>query len=151
MSLKFDSDGDLEPGEHLLAWKDFCDLFGQTDCRAGLLKGLKAAAASIKSAGGRWLWIDGSFVTQKEEIYGVGPNDFDGCWDVSGVNPLILDPVLLDFDNGRARQKLRFGGELFPSNAKATTSGKTFREFFQVNKHTGKAKGIILIDLRSLP
>jgi hypothetical protein len=54
--------------------------------------------------------VNGSFVTAKEE-----PADFDACWDSQGVDLDALDPVLLDLSAGRASQKARFGGELFPN------------------------------------
>ena len=65
-----------------------------------------------------------------------------------GVDVQRLDPVLLDFANGRAVQKARFGGELFPAQTPNGPSGKTFLEFFQIDKQTGDPKGIIALDLR---
>jgi hypothetical protein len=61
-----------------------------------------------------------------------------------------LDPVLLDFTDRRAAQKAKYGGELFPSLAFADPAGNTFLEFFQIDKSTGKAKGIIAIDLKKV-
>jgi hypothetical protein len=90
-------------------------------------------------------YIDGSFVTAKEF-----PADFDGCWDLAGVDASKLDPVLLDFDNGRAAQKARYMGELFPAQLPNGISGRTFLEFFQIDKQSGSPKGIIVIDLGSL-
>jgi hypothetical protein len=90
-------------------------------------------------------YIDGSFVTSKDY-----PGDFDGCWDVTGVDPAKLDPVLLDFDNARAAQKARFSGELFPAQTPEGLSGRTFIEFFQLDKDTGMQKGIVAIDLGRL-
>ena len=94
------------------------------------------------------MYIDGSFVTAKEK-----PNDFDACWEPTGVDPNLLDPVLLDFNNRRLAQKLKYGGELFPatSKAEATPPYRTFLDFFQRDKATGKPKGIIALDLRRLP
>jgi hypothetical protein len=43
----------------------------------------------------------------------IHPNDFDGCWDSTNVDAALLDPVLLNFDNGRAAQKKKFRGEMF--------------------------------------
>ena len=59
----------------------------------------------------------------------------------------LADPVLLDFRNGRAAQKARFGGEFFIAHRAATPSGTRFLNFFQRDKSTGEAKGIIAIDL----
>ncbi len=46
---------------------------------------------------------------------------------------------------GRAAQKARFGGELFPNVIEAE-SGLTFSEFFQNERDTGR-KGIIVIQI----
>jgi hypothetical protein len=67
---------------------------------------------------------------------------------MSGVIIDRLDPIFLDFSNARARQKQRFGGELFPADLPEGASGRTFLEFFQIDRETGAAKGIIAIDLR---
>ena len=96
------------------------------------------------------LYLDGSFVTDKETVYGAPPGDFDGCWDPVGVDPMLLDPVLLDFTNKRAAQKAKFGGELFLSTAPASSIGPVFLDFFQVDKITGAAKGILGLDLLQL-
>ncbi len=61
------------------------------------------------------MWLDGSFVTAKDE-----QADFDACWDPDGVDLDTLDPVLLDLSRGRAAQKARFGGELFPNVTEAS-------------------------------
>jgi len=44
------------------------------------------------AAGCRTAYVDGSFVTAKED-----PEDFDGCWESEGVSLKALDPVLCDF------------------------------------------------------
>jgi len=92
------------------------------------------------------VYLDGSFITAKES-----PGDFDGCWDLNGVNPAQLDPVLLRFDPGRMAQKIKYGGELFPAAWIADQNSMlTFIDFFQIDKETGEAKGIIAIDLERL-
>ena len=88
------------------------------------------------------MYIDGSFVTNKEI-----PNDFDACWEEAGVAPELLDPVLLRFDAGRAAQKSRYLGELFPASVGATAEGISFLEFFQTDRETGRIKGIVAVDL----
>ena len=54
------------------------------------------------------------------------------------------------FDNNRAAQKFKFLGELFPAGLRADRSGRTFLQLFKTDKDTGRAKGIIVLDLRSL-
>ena len=109
------------------------------------MAGLRAAMQNLKEAGCRIVYVDGSFVTSKEM-----PGDFDACWEVEGVDPLKLDPTLLEFSNGRAAQKAKYMGELFPLSDVADDDGSSFLEFFQTDKETGKPKGIIAIDLGEL-
>lgn len=120
--------------------------FSGSPRRIELLAGLREALVALHDAGCRNAYIDGSFVTAKEE-----PADFDACWDAVGVEASLLDPVLLEFGEGRRAQKQRFGGELFPSIASAGPGGTRFLEFFQRDRETGEPKGIIEIDLGGLP
>ena len=75
------------------------------------------------------------------------PADFDVCWDASGVSRELLDPTFLEFENKRAAQKAKYKGEFFPSRTRADRSGRTFLEFFQLEKSTGLKKGIVQIEL----
>lgn len=72
------------------------------------------------------------------------------CWEAAGVDVRRLDPELPDFDNARAAQKARYGGELFPADWAASPDGITFLDYFQRDR-TGRPKGIIAIDLGGLP
>lgn len=109
------------------------------------MDGLRSALESLKVAGCRTAYVDGSFVTGKET-----PNDFDACWEEEGVDPDLLDPVLLIFDPGRATQKAKFLGELFPASFISGEEGLSFLDFFQTDRNTGERKGIVAIDLRGL-
>ena len=100
------------------------------------------AIDSLRWAGCHTVYIDGSFVTSKEM-----PNDFDACWEEEGVAPELLDPELLRFDAGRAMQKARYLGELFPASIEATAEGLSFLEFFQTDRGTGRSKGIVAVEL----
>ena len=106
---------------------------------------LRAALENLQGAGCRTVHINESFVTSKEL-----PNDYDACWEEAGVVPETLDPVLLTLDNGRATQKAKNMGELFPASIIADTGGLSFLDFFQTDKDTGRIKGIIAIDLGGL-
>ncbi len=90
-------------------------------------------------------YIDGSFVTTK-----VIPGDFDGFWDIGGVDRTRLDPVLMTFAEGRRAQKEKYGGEMFPAQAGADQFGTAFLDFFQAEK-AGHKKGIVMPDLNQLP
>ena len=140
----FDREGHLPPGIHLVDWCEFEAKFGSTAYRRSILDGLHRALLALRRANCVTAYIDGSFVSNKSL-----PGDFDGCWSVAGVDPTLLDPVLLDFDNGRAAQKAKYLGEFFPAEFREGTSGETWLDFFQQDKD-GKPKGIIAIDLRRL-
>ena len=115
-----------------------------TPHRKRLLVGLREALLALRRAGCRTVYIDGSFVTAKEN-----PGDFDGCWDPKGVSLEKLDPVFLDFSNKRAPQKANDGGEMFTSGSPAGLAGRTFLDFFQQDQE-GNPKGIVAFDLQRL-
>ncbi len=145
MIPQFDADGLLPPGVHSADWGELIDRLGNNPWRQCLLAGLRAALEDLNGAGCRTVYVNGSFVTSKNL-----PNDFDACWEEDGVDPAALDPILLTFDPGRATQKAKYMGELFPASVIADTDGLSFLEFFQTDKETGKPKGIVVIDLGGL-
>ena len=143
MIPQFNNKGNLPPGIHWTTWSEFVDRFGWNSHRKSLIAGLLLGATSLKDSGCKAIYIDGSFVTSKDI-----PNDFDACWDTNDVNPVFLDPILLIFDAGRVTQKAKYKGEFFPAQIAEKGSGRTFLEFFMVDKISGKPKGIIAIDLQ---
>lgn len=136
--------GYLPPGVHDAPWSEVAPRFSKNGHRTRLLQGLLAALTNLAGAGCRSLLLDGSFVTEKEL-----PQDYDGAWDPVSVDPDRLDPVLLDFSNGRAAMKSKYMGELFPATSVAAP-GVLFRDFFLKDRN-GVPKGVVLIDLGSLP
>lgn len=71
--------GSLPAGEHSAAWQEMLDRFGHTPWRRKLLQGLLDALRLLKAAGCQRVYVDGSFVTAKQE-----PGGFDACWDAAG-------------------------------------------------------------------
>lgn len=140
----FDSGGNLPPGQHKAAWPEFVQRFGYTERRTKFIAGMAEALRSLRRAGCATVYIDGSFVTDRRD-----PGDYDGCWDAPGTDMSLLDPVLLDFDSGRRAQKAKYKGELFCADRVASSSGETFKRFFQRDRD-GNAKGIVEIDLGDL-
>ena len=126
--------------EHVASWDEVVERFGWTERRRRLLDGLAEAIELLAEAGCRRVWLNGSFLTAKDE-----PGYFDACWDTDEVDLDAHDPVLLDLSNDRAAQKARFGGEMFP-NVIETQSGLSFAEFFQ-NDRDSSRKGIVVIHL----
>ncbi|MEN6333858.1 MAG: hypothetical protein ABFE01_06315 [Phycisphaerales bacterium] len=131
----------LPPGMHNATMEEVRVRFAISDRRKSLFSGFEDAVVSLRNAGCRAILLDGSFVTAKPI-----PGDFDVCWETAGVNATKLDPVFLDFSDGRKKQKERFGGEFFPADAFADTGHDfRFRDYFQIDKYTGEAKGIVCI------
>ena len=145
MAPQFSASRLLPPGVHWTDWEELTDRFGSNPWRQRLMTGFRAAIGNLKDAGCRTVYLDGSFVTSKAM-----PNDYDACWEEAGVDPMALDPVLLTFDLGRAAQKAKYLGELFPASVIADAGGLSFLEFFQTDRETGSSKGIIAIDLGGL-
>ena len=110
-----------------------------------MLSGLLLALHALRSAGCKRVWVDGSFVTDKD-----APGDYDMCWDPDGVDPSCLDPIILDARPPRFAQKVKYAGDILPN---PTGPGITysFVDFFQVDKLSGNAKGIVLLPLDTLP
>jgi hypothetical protein len=133
-------DGRLPPGEWVATWSEIELAFGTSVWRLHLLSGCRRALVSLKSAGCRKAWIDGSFVTGK-----LHPGDIDCCYDPIGVTRAELHPALHDLSPGRPAQKAEFGCEFFPNVVEAG-SGEYFVEFFQRDRNDQR-KGIIAIDL----
>ena len=126
----------------MASWDEVVERFGWTPWRRRLLDGLAESLDLLAQAGCRRVWLNGSFVTAKED-----PGDFDAVWDSDDVDDDALDPIFgpLGMTDGRRLQKERFGGEWFPNVAEAG-SGKFFATFFQHDRQA-RMKGIVEIHL----
>ncbi len=132
----FDVRGNLPPGVHRARWEEILDTFGGNAWRRDLLDSVERVARELRRAGCRYVWLDGSFVTDKEF-----PGDFDLCYDVATTDLDVLDPTVLD----RATAKEMYGGDILP-----THPSLPLIDFFQTDRD-GHSKGIVEIDLGSLP
>lgn len=143
MILDFDSRGNLHPGVHRLTWLEFKQNYGYNNTRPKLLGGLLRLARNLKIAGCRTIFVNGSFVTNKQH-----PGDYDACWDATGVDATKVSPLLLDFsERGPALSKLEFGGDIRPDMVTVHDCVMPFLEFFQRDKE-GHRKGIVSIRLQ---
>lgn len=133
----------LPPGEHIATFEEVKQTLAFNHHRLNLFNGLLSAASLLARSGCKYLYLDGSYVTEKEL-----PGDFDACWSIDKVDFSNVDPIFLDLSNGTTAQKARFGGELFP-NYTERSSGQLFKDFFKNEKHTNQEKGIIVIDLQA--
>ena len=142
----FDGVGNLPPGVHDVTWDGLVERFGWPARRRQLLDGFATALEVLHEAGCRRVFVNGSFVTRKDD-----PGDIDVAWDPDGVDVdrlLELEPVFGEFADQRAAQKAKFGCEFFPASFQADLVGSTFLEFFQVDKESGDQKGIVALYLR---
>lgn len=140
MIPSFDPRGSLQPGVHETTMAEIEGRLAFNEHRRRLAAGLKLADANLEAAGARRIWIDGSFVTNKPE-----PADIDGCWNPVGVDPDLLDLVLLDFKDFRAAMKKKCGVDFFPNVIEAT-GGKVFYRFFQYDRDQAQ-RGFLLLKL----
>lgn len=132
--------GVLPPGVHSADWSEVEARFGTNARRRWLLDGLHDALLELRRVKCPAAFLDGSFVTDKAV-----PGDFDLCWDHTSVDLALIDPVFLDLAPPRAAQQAKYRGDLLP-NVSEGISGKLFVEFFQIDKATGKPKGIIVLN-----
>jgi hypothetical protein len=141
-------DGLLPQGVHNATWDELQGRFGGSAQRERVLDGLLRGCQGLHAAGVKVIWLGGSLVTSKPE-----PRDFDAVWDPSGtgIDLSKIDAVLLDEDdqrNGRLKQKIKYGGEFLVGIEGQT--GKAFQAFLQEDRQ-GRPKGIVRLDLRTLP
>jgi hypothetical protein len=133
----------LPAGIHEATIDEVRDRFVNNEKRQMLFAGLEKGISDLLKAGCSQIYLDGSYVTSKSN-----PNDYDVCWNTEGVIEDLLDPVFFIFDNQRKAQKNKYLGEYFPANTIEGITGKTFLNFFQIEKNTGLQKGILNIKLR---
>ncbi|MHC4573067.1 MAG: DUF6932 family protein [Planctomycetota bacterium] len=131
----------LPPGVHNATLEEVETRFATPDHRKHLFCGFRKGVLALRKAGCRKIFLDGSFVTEKPVPY-----DFDVCWDPMGVDISKLNPVFLDFSDGRKKQRECFQGEFFPATCLAD-GRHFFFDYFQIDKYTGNAKGIICISV----
>ena len=141
MILEFNNLGNLPVGKHDITWDEFCNYFGYTEHRRKLIDGLKKGLLILKNYDCKIVYIDGSFVTDKER-----PNDFDACWEYNINMDVFLDHFLLNypefFEENSSQMKDKYYGEFYQASAVLNV--------FQKDKKTNEPKGIIRLKLAEL-
>lgn len=138
MILDFTKTGNLPPGIHMATWKEFQERFGYNQKRIWLLDGLKMLLSELRKVRCSAVYVDGSFVTNKEI-----PRDYDLCWKMEGVLIEDLDPVLTNYTlQGKARMEEKYRGDIRGAEFSVRETGASYLEFFQYDRD-GKAKGIV--------
>ena len=139
-----DETGLLPAGEHYADWGEITDRFGWNAHRRHILKGLLRLVTALRDGGCRLCLLDGSFVTRKEL-----PSDFDAACDYNDMEPLAL--LRLRLTASSEIMKAEYRGEVFPCNETVPSDGRyTFREYFQ-RDDDDTPKGIIAVNLASVP
>ncbi len=112
-----------------------------TAARRRLLEGLNRALQNLAAAGVRRVWIDGSFVTDRDE-----PEDVDGCWEASEwILEDVLDPVFWDDRPPRQAMKQKYGVDFLIALPGAGPK-PSLQEFFMTDRD-GRPKGLLLLEL----
>jgi hypothetical protein len=132
----FDKHGNLPPGIHDATLKEIERRFASGPHRKRLFEGLRCLLENLKSAGCATLYLDGSFITEKEL-----PEDYDCTWDPSGVTAALDKDILKSLEE----RKAKYLGDIFAYMPEQ--GGFPYLDYFQkdINDNT---KGIIKIDLR---
>lgn len=132
--------GYLAAGEHDLTWSQVHELLGWNQHRRNQLERLADVLDVLRRAGARRVWLNGSFATAKEQ-----PGDFDLLFDAHGLKPKDLPAVFR-----RSGKASELGGDVLAIDPESL-SGIAMRERTFGTDRNGIAKGIIRIDLGSLP
>lgn len=141
----FNPGGQLPEGIHEATWSEFLERYDITAHRGTLIEGMKKLILHLKAVGCRALYVDGSFVTDREI-----PNDYDACWDVHGVKAEKVDKLLLQFsDEAKAEIQDKYKGDIRPDSFSPMETSGTYLEFFQMDRD-GNRKGIIRLSLEEI-
>jgi len=100
----FDKKGNLPPGIHTASLKEIERRFASTEHRKHLLGGLRHLLENLKSSGCTIFYLDGSFITSREE-----PGDYDCTWDPTGVTTELDKDLLGPLDV----RKAKYFGDIF--------------------------------------
>lgn len=143
----FEQNGLLPKGIHLATLQEFEARFVYNYKRKAIYIGLSKLIQDLKSIGCHALYIDGSYVTNKQI-----PKDVDVCWEVV-PDPAFLSyakincPVLFMMKAPRDEQQKVYCADVFPANLPADQSGTNYLHFFQQQKYTKIPKGIIKLEI----
>lgn len=139
----FEKEGYLPEGIHLATLKEVEERFSYGVKRIELFMHLLKLVKDLKTIGCPAIYLDGSFTTTKRI-----PSDMDICWEDAGIDYDMVEekmPILFDFDNGRKNQQSKYKADIFPANLIEGSIEAPFLDFFQRDKTTGSAKGILKI------
>lgn len=128
------SAGLLPPGIHKTTLQEMEIRFATNAHRRDLYDKFVQGANRLFSAGATHLWVDGSYVTDKEH-----PNDIDCMWE-PGLN-MEWDHLDDFLDHGLIKR--RYGMDLYMNGIEGGT-GLPWTDFFQQTRD-GQLKGILVL------
>jgi hypothetical protein len=135
----FDKNENLPPGLYTCKLAEIEARFAINEHRRSLFNKLIKVIEILKTANCSEVYLDGSFITAKTH-----PNDFDLCYETTGLQPTkSFKPLLtLDIETRQAA----YGGDIFPRMPEPPFRSDHVR-LWQTDKN-GDAKGIIRTVLR---
>lgn len=102
MIPSFDWNGNLPPGIHQATLSEIENRFAGNATRKRLFEALSKVVNMFQECQCQGLYLDGSFITNKQE-----PNDYDLCWEPTGIEPKAeLKEFLMQREN---RKELHLG------------------------------------------
>lgn len=146
---QLNENNELPAGVHVATMEEVEIEFGlSTERRKLLMTKLKSATDNLRMAKVKFIFLDGSFATDKPD-----PEDIDGCWSALGdIDTGILDPLFWDRRKypdplkRKALMKEKYGLDFYIAENIELGSNKRFPDFFQINRD-GKPKGILQVFL----
>lgn len=117
----FNQNGALPPGIYAATLPEIKARFATNSTRDALFAGLKLLAHDLAAAGCKTLYLNGSFITDKQD-----PKDYDACWETDGVDNRI-DPILRDIKTFKQQRKQNTAAT---SSTVHQTSAPTFSPSF---------------------
>ena len=135
----FDERGSLPEGIHDADWPEVVAQFGWNEHRLRLMDGLLEACRILRLAGVDTLYLNGSFVADKDE-----PADYDACWDMDADNVdfSLLPSYMLPGRLHPPMQKARFRGEFYSLQ---------YLNKYQYAGSDPKPKGVVALNLATVP
>ncbi len=135
----------MPPGIYETDFEELNEKMGWSRRRLALLDGLETALELMAASGVRRVYLDGSFVTEKDR-----PNDIDGCYDVeagaTGEQLEGMAPIFPPSSDNRAKAKEMHGVDFFPAAATELGSGQPFLRFFQKDRQ-GRNRGVLALEV----
>jgi hypothetical protein len=138
---EFDDNGNLPPGVHEATVKDVEQRFAYNTKRKVLFARLFEVCEILGGANCPRLYLDGSFITKKEE-----PNDYDLCYEWEGM---VHTSEFEQFLRNRKTAKERYLGDIFIRMPQPPYYFDHVEDWQTDSRQDDVVKGIIQISLRS--